>query len=51
MPLSEDQHNLLVTLKRNGQQLAGRGGALTSLIGELTACEALGVDWVPSVGL
>jgi len=50
MALSNNQKRLLRYLKRVALELGAEGKTLTSLIGELSACELLGLRWEPSVG-
>ena len=50
MALKNNQKRLLRYLKRVALELGYEGRTLTSLIGELSACELLGLRWKPSVG-
>ena len=50
MALTSPQKELLQLLKQVALELGENGRALTSLIGELSACELLGLNWQPSPG-
>jgi len=50
MVLTRLQGELLRLLKQVALELGENGRALTSLIGELSACELLGLNWQPSQG-
>jgi len=50
MGLTELQKELLRLLKQVALELGENGRALTGLIGELSACELLGLNWQPSPG-
>lgn len=50
MPLTRPQKELLGLLRQVALELGENGRALTSLIGELSACELLGLNWQPSQG-
>ena len=50
MSLTSNQYQLLASLKQVAREAGESGRALTSLIGELSACESLGLVWQPSPG-
>jgi len=50
MALTADQKQLLKKLRTVARQLGEHGSSLTSLIGELSACDILNMRWQPSKG-
>ncbi|OFY46788.1 MAG: hypothetical protein A2Z69_01605 [Bacteroidetes bacterium RBG_13_44_24] len=50
MAISDVQRNLLNTTRQAARELGEHGKALTSLIGELWACEKCDLTWEPSEG-
>lgn len=50
MALTANQKQLLRKLRTVARQLGEQGKCLTSLIGELSACDILNMRWQPSTG-
>lgn len=50
MTLSKNQEQLLRYLKRVALEIGDEGRSLTDKIGELSACELLGLTWKPTQG-
>lgn len=50
MSLSQNQQELLVSLKKVANEIGAEGKSLTGLIGELSVCEILDMEWKPSDG-
>ena len=48
--MTADQKQLLNKLQTVARELSERGRSLTSLIGELSACDILNMRWQPSTG-
>ena len=50
MALTKAQDKLLEALRKAAREMGSRGKALTSLIGELAACQRANLRWEPSDG-
>lgn len=50
MTLTSNQQQLLENLKKAAREIGEHGKSLTSLIGELSVCQLLGLEWRPTQG-
>ena len=50
MAMTTSQENLLAAAKAAAKELDDGGRELTSLIGELSVCKIMGLNWQPSAG-